>query len=101
MEKLGYVEHPPHGNAVYVLTEKGREVKSKGGHFKYLKSLEPKKDWYKIIPIIISAISLISVICFGIWNIKLNKEKDRSVIEKKQLNKQMDSLKQKIKILEK
>jgi hypothetical protein len=98
MEKLGYIEHPPNGNAVHILTEKGRLVKTKGGHFKYLKSLEPKKDWYKIIPIVLSLAFGVSTVSIAIWNIKLNK--DKSAIEKEQLNKQVDSLKEKIKVLE-
>lgn len=100
LKRLGYIEHPPGGNAVYILTEKGRLVKEKGGHFKYLKSLEPKKDWFKIIPIILSIVFGISMAIIGVLNYKLNRDKDKSSIEKEQLNKQIDSLKEKIKILE-
>lgn len=101
MEKLGYIEHPPNGNAVYILTEKGRLVKSKGGHFKYLKSLEPKRDWFKIIPIILSIVFGISMAIIGVLNYKINRDKDKSSIEIENLNKQIDSLKAKIEILEK
>ncbi|QQQ28674.1 hypothetical protein [Chryseobacterium indoltheticum] len=100
MVKLGYTEVPPNRNTVHVLTEKGRLVKSKGGHFKYLKSLEPKKDWFKMIPIILSIVFGISMAVIGFLNYKLNKDKDSSNIEKERLNKQVDSLKEKIKILE-
>lgn len=100
LKRLGYIEHPPGGNAVYVLTERGRLVKEKGGHFKYLKSLEPKRDWFKIIPIILSIVFGISMAIIGFLNYKLNRDKDKSSIEKEQLNRQIDSLKEKIKILE-
>jgi len=100
MERLEYIEVPPKWNALHTLTEKGRLVKSKGGYFNYLKSIEPKTDWYKIIPIILSIVFGISMAVIGVLNYKLNKDKDRFSIEKEQLNKQIDSLKEKIKILE-
>jgi len=93
---LGYVKNPPKVNTIFSLTEKGRLVKSKGGHFKYLESIKPKRDWGKIIPIV----AIIVTVIFGVLNYNLNKDKNRSVIEKAQLNKQIDSLKEKIKILE-
>lgn len=100
MVKLGYTEVPPNRNTSHVLTEKGRLVKSKGGHFKYLESLKPKKDWNKIIPIITTIVFGISTTVIGIWNINLSKDRDKSNIEKEQLDKQINFLKEKIKILE-
>ena len=38
-----YINSRP-GDALLVLTDKGREAKSKGGHFSYLKYLEEKKE---------------------------------------------------------
>lgn len=48
MESLGYIEVPKNANAIHILTDKGRLVKFKGGHFKYLKSIKSKKDWFKL-----------------------------------------------------
>lgn len=101
MQRLGYIETPRDANVMHVLTEKGRLVKSKGGHFKYLKSIEPKKDWFKIIPITTSIFFGILTIGISIWNIKLSKNRDKSVIEIEKQYKKIDSLKQKIKELEK
>lgn len=100
MENLGYIEVPKNANAMHILTDKGRLAKLNGGHFQYLKSLKPKKDWFKIIPIILSIVFGFSTLAIGIWNINLNRNKDKSSIEKEQLYKQIDSLKNEIKILE-
>lgn len=93
--ELGYLEESSKTD-IFTLSELGRSVKSKGGHFKYLKSLEAKKDWNKNVTIILSIFTLL----LGFLNYKLNLDKDKSSIEKEQLNKQIDSLKEKIKILE-
>lgn len=98
--EIGYIKGSSTPTNIFVLTDLGRVVKSKGGHFKYLKSLEPKKDWFKIIPIILSIVFGISMAIIGVLNYKLNRDKDKSSIEKEQLNKQIDSLREKIKILE-
>lgn len=93
MQKLGYIENPPKLNAVYILSEKGREVKKKGGHFKYVKSLEPKTDWIKIIPIILTFVFGVFATVFLFKNYKLNKENNVSKIENIKLKKDLDSLK--------
>lgn len=68
LEKLKYIEHPPNGNAVYILTEKGR-------HFKYIKSLKPKKDCFKIASIILNVIFGTSAVIIAHLNyIKPTKE---------------------------
>jgi len=96
LERLGYIEHPPGGNAVFILTEKGRSAKAKGGYFKYLKSLEPKRDWLKIIPIILSIIFGLSTFVFAY----LNYQKNNSKFQLELLKNKNDSLQKRIKILE-
>ena len=44
-KKLGYIQHPPGANGDnYELTDIGRLVKKKGGHFKYQRSQKLKKN---------------------------------------------------------
>ncbi|OPB99006.1 hypothetical protein BAS10_04900 [Elizabethkingia meningoseptica] len=91
MEKLGFIEFAPNSNIAYVLTDKGRLAKKKGGYFKYQKSLEPKTDWYKIIPIILTII-------FGSSTLILSIKRDKTVSENAFLKKENDSLKSVINI---
>ena len=41
--KLGYIDYHPKSNIQNILTEKGREVKNRGGHFKYKEYINSKE----------------------------------------------------------
>ena len=93
MQKLKLIENPPHGNAVFVLTEKGREVKNKGGYFNYLNKSKPKTDWFKIIPIFLTFIFGITSSVFLYLNYSLNTKNETYKTENQILKKENDSLK--------
>lgn len=97
MELLNYIENPPTFNNLHRLTERGREVKNKGGHQKYLKSQKPKKDWTKVLSIGVSIIFGIISSVFLLLNYKLNKENIITKIEIESLKKENDSLKTQLK----
>ena len=42
--KLGYIDYHPKSNIQNILTEKGREVKNRGGHFKYKEYINSKEE---------------------------------------------------------
>ncbi|WP_407477870.1 hypothetical protein [Elizabethkingia anophelis] len=92
LEKLNFIEFAPGSNNRHILTEKGIEAKRIGGYFKYLESLKPKKDWYRIIPIILTFVFGTLTIVFTILNYNLNIKKDKSIQENQVLKKQNDSL---------
>lgn len=93
MQKMGYIENPPKLNNVFILTDLGRNVKKKGGHFKYMKFLKPKMDWIKIIPIILTLVFGVFATIFLFKNYNLNKENNISKVENIKLKKDIDSLK--------
>jgi len=92
LEKLNFIEYAPGSNNRHILTEKGIEAKRIGGYFKYLDSLKPKKDWYKIIPIILTIFFGTLTIVFTVLNYNLSIKKDKSIQENQILRKQNDSL---------
>ena len=42
--KLGYIDYHPQSQIQYILTEKGREAKKRGGHFKYEEYINSKEE---------------------------------------------------------
>ncbi|MDV3593636.1 hypothetical protein CMU87_14275 [Elizabethkingia anophelis] len=92
LEEEGFIKYDRNSNNWYILTDKGRLAKSKGGYFKYLKSIRHKKDWYKIIPIILTFIFGSLSVCFYILNYNLSIRKDKSTQQNKFLKKENDSL---------
>ncbi|WFB67068.1 hypothetical protein [Chryseobacterium sp. WX] len=91
MVDYGYIER--NYNTMYVvMKELGIQVKEAGGYYKYLESKKEKIDWYKIIPIILTSISVISVITFGLLNQKKTKRTEELEVNNKILIKRIDSL---------
>jgi hypothetical protein len=88
----GYVEIPSNANAMLRMTDIGRNVKSKKGHFNYLKSIKPKSDYIKIGSFVVALCSLILTAIFLILNYRLSEKRDKLEIENKKLHITIDSM---------
>jgi len=90
MREQQYIEDRP-GEISEILTTKGIKVKAIGGHFKYLDSLKPKKEYWLTNYQIIYLLFFILFGFFGIYKYSDNKE----------LKSQYDNVKSDFEILKK